>query len=89
MAVAVVWALCAGSGLGAGRWQLSSPAACACLPAPSRPPSSLLYVALPNVQAKSKMSKAEKSKTKKEKAKTFNQAPAAAGKTAKNSKRWN
>ena len=41
------------------------------------------------MQAKSKMSKAEKSKTKKEKAKTFNQAPAAAGKAAKNSKRWN
>lgn len=40
-------------------------------------------------QAKSKMSKAEKAKAKKDKAKAFNQAPSAAGKPAKNAKRWN
>lgn len=42
----------------------------------------------PWLQAKSKMSKAEKAKTKKEKAKSFNQS-AGSGKVAKNAKRWN
>lgn len=41
------------------------------------------------LQAKSKMSKAEKAKVKKEKAKTFNQGGSAGAKVAKNSKRWN
>lgn len=43
----------------------------------------------PCLQAKSKMSKAEKAKAKKEKAKAFNQGGSAGGKAAKNTKRWN